>query len=232
MKRYKDLFFDLDDTLWDFKRNSEETLRELYHEYLAQELGKENYAQFILIYHRINERLWNDYKLNKIKKSEVAYQRFLFTLEESVLSNASLARLLAEEYLRSSPAKTNLIAGAVEVLEILAKSYKLHIITNGFTEVQIPKLHNSGIRHYFTTLTTSEEAGCLKPCGQIFNFALQKAGAHINESLMIGDDPEGDIRGAREIGLDTVLFVKHHKRIQTESTYTISELKELLQILS
>jgi len=69
MKRYKDLFFDLDDTLWDFKRNSEETLRELYHEYLAQELGKENYAQFILIYHRINERLWNDYKLNKIKKS-------------------------------------------------------------------------------------------------------------------------------------------------------------------
>jgi len=232
MKRYKDLFFDLDDTLWDFDRNSEETLRKLYHGYLAQELGKENYARFLSTYHRINERLWNDYKLNKIKKSEVAYQRFLFTLDESGLSNASLARLLAEEYLRSSPAKTNLIAGAVEVLETLAKSYKLHIITNGFTEVQIPKLHNSGIRHYFTTLTTSEEVGCLKPCGQIFNFALEKAEAQINESLMIGDDPEGDIRGAREIGLDTVLFVKHHKRIQTESTYTISELKELLQILS
>ncbi|GAB6279432.1 MAG: YjjG family noncanonical pyrimidine nucleotidase [Lentimicrobium sp.] len=232
MKRYKDLFFDLDDTLWDFERNSEETLKELYHRFLAQELGEENCPLFLSTYHRINESLWNEYKLNRIKKTEVAYLRFLYTLEESGSNNVSLARLLAEEYIRSSPTKTNLIPGATEVLESLIREYKLHIITNGFTEVQIPKLLNSGIRHYFTTLTTSEEAGCLKPCSQIFRFALEKAKAQINQSLMIGDDPEGDIRGARQIGLDTVFFVKDSKNLQIESTYTIFELRELLQILS
>jgi putative hydrolase of the HAD superfamily len=143
-----------------------------------------------------------------------------------------LSRQLSTEYLEILPGKNRLFPHTLEILEYLKKKeYKLHLITNGFEKVQWRKLNNSNIGQYFSSVITSELACCLKPNKQIFDFAIGKAGCCYNESLMLGDNLDADIRGAMGAGMDTV-FV-NHSREETElkPTYIIYHLKELEDIL-
>ncbi|MGC8864445.1 MAG: YjjG family noncanonical pyrimidine nucleotidase [Bacteroidales bacterium] len=230
MKNYRHLFFDLDNTLWDFNNNSAETLRELFREYIMHHLPI-TAETFIEVYEKINHELWEQYRKGQITKEDVALKRFALTLNHWGLADESLARVLSEAYIRRSPLKTRLIDGAEEVLEILRNRYRLHIITNGFIDVQFPKIELSGLVKYFSTITPSEECGCLKPCRRIFELALQKAGAHPQESLMVGDDPEGDIRGAYEAGMDTVFYNINGVSVPPQALYHIRHLKELISLL-
>lgn len=230
MKKYRYLFFDLDNTLWDFNFNSAETLRELFSEFISPHLAI-TAETFIEVYEKINHQLWEQYRKNLITKEDVAMQRFAFTLNHWGLADEALARMLSEAYIRRSPLKTRLIDGAEEVLAILHTHYQLHIITNGFIDVQFPKIELSGLDKYFSTITTSEECGCLKPCRKIFEIALQKAGAQPKESLMVGDDPEGDIRGAHEAGMDAILYNINGIETPPYALYSIQHLKELIPLL-
>lgn len=230
MRKYRHLFFDLDNTLWDFNFNSAETLRELFSEYISPRLPVSE-EKFIEVYEKINHELWEQYRKGQITKEDVALKRFAFTLNHWGLADDSLSRVLSEAYIRRSPLKTRLIDGAEEVLEILHKRYRLHIITNGFIDVQFPKIELSGLDKFFSTITTSEECGCLKPCRKIFELALQKAEAQAEESLMIGDDPEGDIRGAQEAGMDAILYNINGIEKTPYAIYSIQHLKELIPLL-
>lgn len=231
MKVYKHLFFDLDGTLWDFERNSAETLSQLFSRHLSPLLPTLDAVGFISIYNPINHHLWEEYKKGSVTREQVSLNRFIQALDAVGINDPGLAMKLEQEYLSESPRKTNLIPGARQVLDALRPDYGLHIITNGFKNVQIPKLENSGLRPYFTTLTISEEAGCLKPCPAIFRHALKKAGAIPGESLMIGDDPDGDISGGCQAGLHTAYFKPNGSVQTTGATYILKELNDLLNIL-
>jgi putative hydrolase of the HAD superfamily len=130
-----------------------------------------------------------------------------------------------------SPLKTKLIPGTHEVLRYLSGKYSLHIITNGFNEVQYIKIERSGIKQYFDKIITSEEAGCNKPNKNIFFYSLKKASAEIGESLMIGDDIEVDILGAQSIGMDQVFLNLNNFSHDHSFTYEIRSLNELMNIL-
>ena len=117
--------------------------------------------------------------------------------------------------------------GAKDVLFNLSLRYKLHIITNGFKEVQYVKLKESGIYNFFDKIIVSEDVGVLKPNKKIFSFAINKSGAKIENSLMIGDDIISDIRGAREFGIDQVYFNFKFSNKKVQATYIIHSLKEL-----
>jgi putative hydrolase of the HAD superfamily len=231
MKTYKHLFFDLDGTLWDFERNSAETLSQLFAKHLQALLPGLGADAFINLYNPINHNLWEEYKKGRVTREQVSLNRFDLTLEAVGIKNTELAHILEKEYLTESPRKTALLPGALQVLDALQPEYTMHIITNGFKNVQLPKLENSGLRPYFSTLTISEEAGCLKPCPDIFHHALNKAGAKPGESLMIGDDPDGDIIGAGNAGLHTVYFKPNGSAHPIRATFIIKELNALLNIL-
>ena len=91
-------------------------------------------------------------------------------------------------------------------MDYLNLNYNLHIITNGFKEVQHGKLVNSKINTYFKTVTNSEMVGVKKPNPKIFDFALQVANANAEQSIMIGDNYEADVLGAINIGMDAIFF--------------------------
>ncbi len=229
--KYKHLFFDLDKTLWDFKRNSEETLLELFDNYQLKNIGVEDSKKFIDVYTEINEKQWADYRAGRVNKEKMRAERFIKTFDVFQVSNDSLAQQLSDDYLEQCPEKTYLFPQTVEVLDYLSGKYLLHIITNGFEEVQHRKMNNCDITKYFTEIITSEKSGFLKPNPQIFFHALETTGAVEEESIMIGDSLEVDILGAREAGIDQIYFnpdrIEHSEKV----TFEIHHLSALTNIL-
>jgi putative hydrolase of the HAD superfamily len=229
---YKHLFFDLDHTLWDFETNSKETLHELYEKHGLSETVTSDFDAFYNQYSIHNKRLWDRYHHGFIKQDELKWKRMWHTLLEFKIGDERLSKQLSAEYLEHLPAKNKLFPYTIEILEYLKKKgYILHMITNGFEQVQWKKLKNAGIDSYFVEVITSETACCLKPHKDIFDFAIGKAGCCYQESLMLGDNLDADIRGAIEAGMDTV-FVNHiNEPTELKPTYTIYHLKELEEIL-
>ncbi len=229
--KYKHLFIDLDKTIWDFDRNARATFEEIYKKHELGNNGIPGVDHFIRVYTRINEMLWDLYRENKIKKEVLNIRRFELTLNEFQVDDLILATYLAEDYITLSPMKTLLLPHSRKALDYLMGRYVLHIITNGFEEVQQKKLDVCDLRKYFTTITTSEEAGVKKPETYIFKHALQKAGAKARESLMIGDDLVVDMSGARSCGIDTLYFnpTRHsHQEPVDHEIYSWEEIDTIL----
>lgn len=229
--KYKHLFFDLDRTLWDFDKSAAETFDEIYNKYKLKELGVKTIEDFHAVYTHHNTILWEEYRHGRIEKEVLSNLRYFLTLQDFGIEDKKLAADLGKDYLEISPRKVNLFPNAISVLDYLSPKYLLHLITNGFSEVQETKLKVSGLGNYFRTVITSEEAGVKKPNPEIFQFALQKSGANINNSLMIGDDFEVDIVGAKNVGIDQVLFDPDKKYQRNGSTFTIRDLGELQRFL-
>jgi len=230
MIKYKCIFWDLDRTLWDFEANAMEAFQELYKKYNLARIFPD-FDTFHDTYRRLNRQLWEDYRNGKIEKEVLKYVRFHLTLKAFGKNDLELARKLGQDYMEVSANKTQLFPNSHEVLSYLRERYRLYIITNGFQEVQIRKIRNSGLEEYFEGIITSEKAGVQKPHEEIFLYALEKAGVKAPESLMIGDDMEGDILGARALGMDQVYFNPDKKPHQQQPTYEITSLKELMEVL-
>jgi len=229
---YKDLFFDLDHTLWDFETNSKETIQELYTTHRLADLGIVDFDGFYSTYSAHNHRLWDRYTKGFIKQEELRWKRVYLSLLDFKVANEPLAKEMSQAYLEILPNKKHLFPYTIEILEYLKqKDYKMHLITNGFESVQFKKIKNSGLQDYFIEVITSEASNSLKPQKEIFEYALKNTNASIDESIMIGDNESADIQGGINIGMDTI-FVNHIQVVPTvPATYTITHLKELENIL-
>ena len=250
MRIYDHLFFDLDNTLWDFKANSyramEITLDQK--EILPRLSSFDSYFEF---YEKINKSLWSDYHTRKINKQTLIVERFsqsLTTFHVHDLDWADLNKL----YLENMAKQTELFPGTIETLTTLRdRGYQMHIITNGFSEVQRDKLRNCGLEEFFSKIFISEEIHTTKPHKKIFEHALKTTNARKKKSIMIGDSWETDIEGALNFGIDQIMFSNHglfetpevinsiqiasnctfiKLNIQTR-TWIINEISDLISIL-
>ena len=230
-KQYKHVFFDLDRTLWDFDAAAEVAFERIYDKYGLKSLGIPSAHEFHEVYHPLNEQLWVLYRSDQITKDELNRIRFLKPLEHYGIHDVDLADHLSEDYVYWSPRIVRLVPGTMDLLDYLKPKYHLHLITNGFQEVQHTKLSGSGLEPYFETLTVSEEVGVKKPNPEIFRYALKKAGANAEESLVIGDEMAVDIDGARAAGIDQILFNPSGEVVEGERTFEVKSLLEIMGIL-
>lgn len=230
-KTYRHLFFDLDHTLWDFDTNSKSTLKRVFERNRLEELTSVPFPEFHARYSNHNHFYWSQYSKGLIGQEELRWRRMHSTLLEFDLDDDRLARHLSHTYLDSLPESTLLFPHTREILQYLKdKGYHLHILSNGFEEVQHKKLKYSGIDVYFDRVITSEASTFVKPDKEIFDFALKQSGAKKSESIMIGDNPEVDIQGAANADLHSV-YVDHLGKPSTvPATYTVSHLRELEEI--
>lgn len=229
--QYKHIFFDLDHTIWDFDKNAEETLNELYHRYELKKLGVHSADAFIEIYTHNNHKLWSDYHLGKITKQMLRETRFSKTFLEMGIAPESIPVAFEKDYVRICPTKTNLFPKAHETLKYLVGKYTLHLISNGFKESTEIKIKQTDLAKYFSTIVISELVGFNKPDKAIFEFALSGAKALKSESLMIGDSLDADIRGAQDFGMHAIYFNPHQKEKPTDIVFQITGLNELMQLL-
>jgi putative hydrolase of the HAD superfamily len=229
--KYKHLFFDLDHTLWDFDANARATLAELYDHLQLKERGVHDFELFYQNYLLHNEKLWERYRKGYIKQDELRLKRMWLSLLDFKIADDALTKAMSNRFLELLPTRTLLFPHTTEVLQHLAnKGYQLHLITNGFEKVQHSKLKNSGIDIFFREVITSEGSNSLKPHKEIFDYALLRTRALVQESIMLGDTIEADILGAINAGMDQV-YVNHTGRVvETNATYTVTSLKQLEDI--
>ncbi len=231
MKIYKHIFFDLDHTLWDFETNSKQALFQIYSEQKLIERGVPVFDNFYNRYVPINDRYWARYHNQIVSKEKLRLGRFYDTLKEFGIIDEALAETMAQSYLDLSPRMTALFADAVDVLKYLQSKYTLHLITNGFAEVQWIKIENSGLKPFFEHIIVSEEVGTQKPDKAIFEIAMERAKTNAAESIMIGDNYNTDIVGARNAGMDQIFFNPKKNRKREPVTFEITTLVELKEIL-
>ncbi|WP_375325315.1 YjjG family noncanonical pyrimidine nucleotidase [Flagellimonas sp. GZD32] len=222
-----DVFFDLDHTLWDFEKNSALTFAKI----LRENRVEVELESFLEVYSPINLQMWALYREDKITKSSLRYQRLRLTFDKLATEvTDDVIDVLAHEYIAHLSSFTHLLPNSMEILEYLSAKYRLHIITNGFQEVQDKKLKGSRIDHYFEIVVNSEMAGVKKPHPQIFELALNKANVHSKNAIMIGDNLEADILGAKAMGMQVVHYNSNKEPDHTESVI-INDLIEIKNIL-
>lgn len=221
-----DIFFDLDHTLWDFEKNSALAFQLLFDRYKIEI----DVPRFLATYEPINLQYWKLYREEKIDKENMRRKRLTDTFAKfNVRYSTDYIDALAESYINFLPLNNYLLEGTVEILDYLKPKYQLHIITNGFEEVQHKKLFNSNIHHYFKTVTNSERVGVKKPNPKIFYYALQQANTTSEKSVMIGDNLEADILGAEAVGIKSVLLTSNHQEKWQQTTIEkLSQLRDLL----
>lgn len=235
MKTYKYLFFDLDHTLWDWDANASETLIDLYHRYDLAKYGVVDATGFRDVFFRENTKLWADLDAGRIDKFFLRNNRFRIVMEAAMANMKSVKEDMLVDinanFLNECSQKKKVIDGAFEVLDYCLDKYDLHIITNGFEEVQSIKMEYSGLDQYFDKIITSEKAGHKKPSSGIYQYAMKHTGAEPEHSLMIGDNLLTDIKGARDFGMDQVFFNPHKVPYADQVTKEIKALDELIQFL-
>lgn len=223
MIKLTDVFFDLDHTLWDFDKNSSLAFERVFKTHNI----KLNIKDFLEVYEPINLEYWRLFRSDTVTKQELRRGRLIDAFKTFKVSY-SIAEIdaMAASYIDELPVDNYLFNDALDILQYLSKKYTLHIITNGFHEVQHLKLKNSGIESFFKTVTTSEEVGLKKPNPIIFETALEKALVTPEKSMMIGDSFEADILGAKAIGMQTLFY--NYKKIETPENQMV--VKNLIEI--
>jgi len=223
----KHIFFDLDHTLWDFETNSDIAFTTIFKKHnVTIDLQK-----FLNYYRAINQNYWKLYRDEKITKEELRVGRLRDTFVKIKHKfDFELINNLSIDYIAVLPNNNQLFEGTHEILTHLQLNYKLHIITNGFNEVQYKKIENSGLSKYFDKIITSEDAGVKKPNPIIFKYALQIANALPNESIMIGDNWEADIMGAIQHGMDAIYFNSEKNSVgaNIKNVHHLLEIKNYL----
>ena len=229
---YLDIFLDFDDTLYNTRGNAEIALAELY-----DELGLNRYfpalEAFTVPYWQANIELWEQYSAGKITRDYLIVERFRRPLSQGqgLQVTRDLCLRASDIFLGLCAHKPGLVEGARELLDYLHPRYRLHLCSNGFHEVQYHKLRASDTLRYFTTVILSEDAGYNKPSPEYFDYAFRVSGANPATTLMIGDNPVTDIQGAARAGLDTILFERWGPSPETEATFRVAQLTDIINIL-
>jgi YjjG family noncanonical pyrimidine nucleotidase len=221
--KISDVFFDLDHTLWDFEKNSALAIETIFKKHDIDV----DLQLFLNHYVPINIKYWELYRVDEITQFELRLGRLkdTFVLLNYEIEDEKIL-FLSEEYIEYLPKFNHLFDGAIAILDYLKPKYNLHIITNGFQEIQGNKLRNSNIGHYFKTITNSEMAGVKKPNPKIFEYAVAVANAQKEHSIMIGDCIEADVNGALNFGMDAILF-----NIDPSKTHiNIKQISHLLEL--
>lgn len=231
MQRYKNLFIDLDDTIYDFSGASRESFRETY-DLLHYERYFDSFEHYLSLYEPYNLELWRIYGEGKITKEELNRRRYSHPLECVGVNDQQLADTFCREALGRIPTKGPLMPGALELLEYLRPKYNMYILSNGFKELQSRKMRTAGIDSYFDALILSEDIGINKPNRELYEYALVRTGSKLNESLMIGDMFDTDIVGAANIGMEQMYYNQKEKKGHAFSpTYEVTHLLQIKEIL-
>lgn len=231
MKKYQHIFFDLDHTLWDFDKNTVETIREIYDIYDFSKWDFFTFHEFMEVFREVNNHLWDKYNHGFIDQMELRNSRFGIILKKLGVAAENIPQGIGKKYLELSPIKPNVLPFTHDMLAYLKPKYRLHILSNGFVDVQHTKLKASKIHEYFEVIITSDSSGFRKPQKEIFEFAMSQAGATIDNALMIGDNLDTDIIGAQNASMDHVFFNPNKVKHQLTLMHEIHSLKEIMHIL-
>lgn len=234
MTGIKNLYIDLDDTLWDFTANSKIALRYVYDKFNLNRWGVD-YDQFKKIYIEKNKELWDLYHLGKIKKDYLVTERFRFTFAQigvEIEYIEELSQIANDEYLDYLAMQSTIVPGAIELLEYLTKKFEVRILSNGFKGVQAKKLISGGLEKYIHSMILSDDIGITKPLPGIFEYAVKCVSGTPESTLMIGDNYEADVCGAHNAGWKTIFFNRRGTKVDNNvADAVVTSLTDIIGLI-
>ncbi|WP_162340901.1 YjjG family noncanonical pyrimidine nucleotidase [Cyclobacterium salsum] len=231
MKAYRHLLFDLDHTLWDYDSNVRDSLTELYTQHRLADLGGSSFEVFFHAFQATNLELWDQFNSGQVDRDQLRAIRFQKVFTKARLATSQIPKSLEDDFISLTSSKAKVMDQAIEILQYLGEKYDLHIVTNGFNESQYAKLKASDLERHFKVIVTSESSGFRKPDQRIFAHTLREIGTISEECLMIGDNPNSDIQGAKNAAIDQVHFNPGNIQSPVPATFTIRHLSELKDFL-
>jgi 5'-nucleotidase len=223
VKAYQWILFDADDTLFHF-----DALRGLH--LTLSSLGKEFIPQHYQDYEVLSRSLWIDYQNGTINLHELQNKRFEPWAKKLQISTT----MFSNTFQHAMADICQPLDGAVSLLSSLQGKAKLGIITNGFTESQQIRLERTGLMNHFEWLVISEQVGVAKPHPKIFEHAFSLMGElNPEQVLMVGDNPDSDIKGGLNAGMHTCWLNVHNKTLPEGIVphYEVSSLGQLEKLL-
>ena len=222
---YTWLLFDADDTLFDYAKAEASALQGTF-----EELSMAFEPEFLDIYKRYNQQVWQEFERGETTSQELRLKRFRLLFEEI---HAPLdPQDFSPRYLENLSHGSSLLEGAARVLENLSGHYHLALVTNGLSDVQRPRLECSAIRPFIEKIFISEEIGVAKPEAGFFEAVFRDIGHPAkSQVLIIGDSLSSDMQGGLNYEIDTCWFNPDGKTTELPVTYEIKALGQLLDIL-
>ena len=230
MSKYLVVIFDLDRTLWDFEKNSQLMITELFHRYELADKGIPSVFDFLEVYKKVNDKLWEQLNVGKISKADLRDRRFYESMLQFGLNSRAIAKKMGGDYIKECPSMGYLVEGALEVVQYLSPKYKLAILSNGFKETQSVKMKTTGLKPFFDLVLTSEDVEVHKPHPRGYEWVCKEFGISPSQAIMIGDHYKTDIAGAAAVGMDQIYFNPLGVKTK-ETTYQIEKLVEIKNIL-
>ncbi|MDE6341810.1 MAG: YjjG family noncanonical pyrimidine nucleotidase [Muribaculaceae bacterium] len=226
------IFFDLDDTLFDFTKASLISLLKLWDESASIRRRFDNPDAFIEEYHVHNKHMWELHESGQITADFLKPERFRLTVypdrhDDEILTES---RYLNDRYLRILGECNAPVDGARELLDKLSRRYLIGVLTNGFTEVQYLKLRSTGLDRYIQRMVISDEIGIQKPDKRIFRYAERSTGATEENAVMIGDNPQNDVAGALGAGWKAIYYDRKGKPFTSDSPLYLGRIEDLSEI--
>lgn len=216
------IFFDLDDTLWNFSENSAKSLKKLYEiSPILRKLFKD-LDEFVNIYHKNNFLMWDLYNKGEVTTKELKVERWrrtLATRQFEVLT--AVCEELERNYLDILAQGTEMLPGVIDMLKKVTETNLVAVLSNGFMKTQYKKLQNSGLDKYITRTIVSDEIGINKPNPAIFKYAIEETGA-LPPFMMVGDNAETDVMGAMKAGWHAIWYNPSEKPFP----FTEEQMKE------
>ncbi len=231
--KYRDIFLDFDDTLYDTYGNAVLALQETF-EHFHMERWFSDAQVFYDAYWAANIDLWTRYSKGEITRDYLIVERFRRPLSagQGLEPTEAFCLEMSDRFLDYCSSKSGMVEGAHELMDYLrSQGYRLHMCSNGFHEVQYKKLAACGLRDAFQTIILSEDAGANKPAKAFFDYAFHQSGAKVETTIMIGDNLQTDIQGAKGAGMDTILFNRWNVEANGIPTYTVNRLLDIKQLL-
>ncbi len=225
------VFFDLDNTLWDFRKNSQCALEKLFEEKKIEEIFDISFEEFYPKYYQNNEELWAKFRDGDISDEFLRNERFRLSFHQIGIDEPSISQFFEDHYLKEITHFNHLVPNALELIQYLEPHYRLHILTNGFLEVTQRKISESPLHGHFHTITSADEVGKRKPHPEVYEFALKKAKAQASKSAYIGDDWLADGIGARDVGMLSIYYDALGEGQQAEGITTVKNLSEVKELL-
>lgn len=228
----KHIFFDLDHTLWDFEENAKICLTDIFHTHHIPELGVTDFDLFFQTFSQVNKTFWYLLDTKQITHEELRKERFRSTLADlNVVISEAESEAMNAQFLALLPNQAHLMPHTLAILTALKPHFQLHVLSNGFEQVQRKKMASGGILPYFTHVITHDMAQAHKPSPAMFMYALITADCSPHEALMVGDNWVADIEGAMQMGIPAIHYDPTQDLQESPQFVRIPSLHHIPQLL-
>lgn len=220
------IFFDLDDTLMDFKKAEYLGINAFYNQFFDK--LKHSEEEFHSEWGRIGQIHFERYMSGELTFEQQKIARFIDLLSDSDLEvNQDNAINYFQIYVNHYEDNWQIFDDAIPCLELL-KDSRLGIITNGDSVQQRQKLKKIGIQDYFEVVMVSGDIGISKPHSDIFIKACELAQVNPSNCFFVGDNFEVDILGCEKVNMKGIWLNRNNDKRHTRTIKSLSELKASL----